>query len=230
MKINEDYSDLKKYIKKLKENKNIKDNDKLMGYINKLDFGIKKFDYFSNLFMALSEEYEKTLNALSLMREITDLLTKPLYFQEFLKRIFKIIVLKMGGVSTSLMIYNSDKNELEMVGYFNLQRGYNFVYTDKNRRTFKLGEGVAGKAAEERKTIMIDDASSSKDFISIKNRNISSLISMPLIYNKKLVGVMNLSHPEPEIFKDEHKRILDIISSIISIKAILHDFYFRKDD
>lgn len=223
-----DYEHIRDSLNKIREFEPVKADKQASEWINHLDDAFKQSDYMRNLFIMLSKEYEQNLDYLSLMREITDLITQKMEFKKFLELVFRILVLKMGATSVSLMLYDSGHERLDMVGFYNLQDGYRYVTKTEHRRSFKLGEGIAGKAADERRTILVENASEEKDFVEIDGIMIGSLVSMPLIYGETLIGVLNLSHPEIEIFNQQHKNVLNIIASVICIHYLLNKLLRRS--
>jgi PAS domain S-box-containing protein len=83
--------------------------------------------------------------------------------------------------------------------------------------TFSLDEGIAGKVALERKTILIDDVSVDKCF-AIKETcfPIGSLLCTPLIFQEKVLGVINLSHTQPHALSQSNKRTMDLLCTFVS--------------
>ncbi len=61
-------------------------------------------------------------------------------------------------------------------------------------RSFRLGEGIAGQAAANAKSIFIEDTSKSADYIEEKSGTIGkSLLCVPMMDNQEVFGVMNFS-------------------------------------
>jgi len=215
----------KKIIEDLKSENTIKDNPKLLGKISHLNENINKLDEMSKLFDILHQEYQESLKSFSFIKDFNNLITDINTYPEFLRKIFKILIFKMGGYSSSLMLYKPEEKIVEMVGYFNVELGFEFVGDKNNKTSFKMGEGIAGTAAKNLKPVIVEDVETSKKFKNIDNRNINSLVSLPLKYNNQLLGIINISHPKPRKFKKENKNFLEIISSIISLKTIISGYF-----
>lgn len=215
----------KEIVKDLKSYDDIKKSPEILEKINNLNKNLSKLNEMSNLFNILHEEYQETLKSFSFMKDFSNLITDVNTYPEFLKKIFKILIFKMGGYSSSLMLYKPKENVVEMVGYFNVELGFEFLEDKKNRTSFKMGEGIAGTAAKNLKPLIVEDVEESKEFKNIENRNINSLVSLPLKYNNKLLGIINISHPKPKKFKNENKNFLEIISSIIALKTIINGYF-----
>ncbi len=58
---------------------------------------------------------------------------------------------------------------------------------------FTLGEGVMGRAAEMKSPLYVHDTSKDKHYVAGENESARSLLSIPLVDNEILMGVMNFS-------------------------------------
>ncbi|MDR4498630.1 MAG: GAF domain-containing protein [Candidatus Scalindua sp.] len=90
----------------------------------------------------------------------------------------------------------------------------------------KVGEGISGSVALKGKYLLIEDIEEDMRF-GKKNSNrymCKSLLSMPLVYNKEVVGVINVSDKyDKKPFRDNDVEILQVISkySTLAIRNIL---------
>jgi len=88
---------------------------------------------------------------------------------------------------------------------------------DKGRRlySFRVGEGVAGTALKEGKTIYVPDTAASEFFTEVDSSRIKvrSLLAIPLVVNEKAMGVINLSHPDINAFTDNDVRIMQMVAN-----------------
>lgn len=86
----------------------------------------------------------------------------------------------------------------------------------KNKRV-KVGEGATGYVLKKRQSVYninpgLDFSFSQLDFI----QEYSSMASLPLIANEKLVGAVSLYSCELDNYEDEHLRLLETVSRIAS--------------
>ncbi len=220
----EDFQKLNNYLSKIEEINRSKKDSETLYYIKKIEKEIENNKDFYEIFEILSREYDKTYQVLSLYKQVSNIITSSNNFEKFLKSLFKVIIFELNGESTSVMIYNNKKKRLEMLSYFNIKKGFNFVYGKEDKTTFKIGEGVAGKVAKFKEPIIVDKTDKSKDFIRKTNIEINSLICLPLQYNNQLVGTLNLSHIDTSVYNEEHINILKLVASIISLKAVLYGY------
>src|SRR5688572_6309478 len=67
----------------------------------------------------------------------------------------------------------------------------------------KLGDGVTGTAALERKPVVVDDVSQYPRYIEAVKAARSEL-AIPLISKNRVVGVLDIESPEIGYFREEH--------------------------
>ena len=96
-----------------------------------------------------------------------------------------------------------------------------------NRKTlqiFNLGEGIIGRAALTRSLEHCQNCATDPRFkpFSISSRHAAkgSLISAPITGGGNLLGVLNVSHPEPEFFDTWHERLLNLYASAMGTLLI----------
>jgi len=108
---------------------------------------------------------------------------------------------------------------------------------DKEKRlySFSVGEGVAGTALKEGKTIYVPDTAASGFFTEVDSSRIKvrSLLTIPLVVNEKAMGVINLSHPDINAFTDNDVRIMQMVANFIAAvinNALLHNELSLKNN
>jgi sigma-B regulation protein RsbU (phosphoserine phosphatase) len=85
----------------------------------------------------------------------------------------------------------------------------------KNLR-IKLGEGVTGTAAIERRVVIVDDVRTYPRYIETV-KNTRSELAVPLVSQNRVVGVLDISSPEPGYFREDQVRLLGLLASQIAI-------------
>ena len=81
----------------------------------------------------------------------------------------------------------------------------------------KLGEGIVGSAALQQKTLIVDDVKGDDRYVLDYDIG-GSEISVPIIYEKKLLGVIDSENSQSGFYNDFHKKILESMASILAIK------------
>jgi sigma-B regulation protein RsbU (phosphoserine phosphatase) len=85
---------------------------------------------------------------------------------------------------------------------------------------------VTGRAAAERRTILVDDVSEEKEYIEAVPR-VRSELAVPLITKNRVIGVIDLEAPDKGYFKEEHARLLSLIASRIAVSIENARLYTR---
>jgi sigma-B regulation protein RsbU (phosphoserine phosphatase) len=83
----------------------------------------------------------------------------------------------------------------------------------------RLGTGITGTAALERRAIREPDVSKSRAYVPfrIPDDGIRSEIAVPLVVKGRLVGVLDLESTERDAFSAEHEQILTALASTIAV-------------
>ncbi len=120
-------------------------------------------------------------DALEYMNHITDR-------ERLLKWLLEISIRAVGASSGSIMLFSTESQEL-YIGYAN---GLSAEIVDRTRQ--KLGEGIAGTVARTLAPILITEIVNSPLYRNGREReDIASSISVALVHEGKLLGVLNVS-------------------------------------
>ena len=117
--------------------------------------------------------------------------------------------------SCSLMLLDPDSGRLEVIAAHGVREG---TTLSDSVAPLKLGEGVAGWVASERRPLRLDNAAEDHRFVSRGGPGVvvNSLLSMPLTVSGRVVGVLNLSSPAPGVFSDADERLVASATSPIA--------------
>src|SRR5215470_5954348 len=85
----------------------------------------------------------------------------------------------------------------------------------KNLRV-RVGEGVTGTAAMNRTMVVVDDVRKYPRYIETVKKTRSEL-AVPLVIHNRVVGVLDISSPEPGYFREDQTRLLGLLASQIAI-------------
>jgi len=148
----------------------------------------------------------KVLDALS---QVSNAITSDLYLEDILRLIVTVTAGVMNSKICSLMLLN-DKNELEIKATQSINPEY------IRKPNLKLGEGVAGKVAVNKKPIVIHDVQSDQEYKHkdlAKKEGLASLLSVPLSVRGKIIGVLNTYTSRPHQFSAEEIEILQTVAN-----------------
>lgn len=118
--------------------------------------------------------------------------------KKLLKFLLDVGVRAAGASAGSIMMYSEESGEL----YIAYATGLSERVVKNTRQ--KLGVGIAGTVAKERKGKLIRKAPDKSLYASDRDRlDIKSAISVPLLWESKLIGVLNVSSGEKDRELDE---------------------------
>lgn len=149
------------------------------------------------------------------LTKISEAITSDLYLEDILKLIVSVTAQVLGSKICSLMLLNSTGKELEVKATQSVSEEYN------KKPNIKIGEGIAGKVAEEGRSITVLDVRKDSRYINrdiAKKEKLCSLLCVPLIFKGRVIGVLNSYTSRPHKFS---KNEIDILKSIANQAAIV---------
>ncbi|OGQ41511.1 MAG: histidine kinase, partial [Deltaproteobacteria bacterium RIFCSPLOWO2_01_FULL_42_9] len=87
----------------------------------------------------------------------------------------------------------------------------------------KLGEGITGSAAKERKPIIVKDVSKDpryKRFAELREQDYTTMLSHPIIHKGELFGVLNVQTIAPKDFQEDEMYFVSVIANML-LSAIM---------
>ena len=89
-----------------------------------------------------------------------------------------------------------------------------FFAGEGERKRMKLGTGAAGWVAQKGESLLIEDVTKNPRFIPAGEDTIEvkSLLCLPIRGKSRVMGVLNLSHPDIGAFSQENERVLTLIT------------------
>src|ERR1041384_3396213 len=88
---------------------------------------------------------------------------------------------------------------------------------DKSIRV-PLGAGFAGRVAERREPITIDDIETAEFFTPfLRELGVKSLLGVPLLIEGRVVGVMHVGRLTPRLFTDDDVRLLQLVAFRVAL-------------
>jgi sigma-B regulation protein RsbU (phosphoserine phosphatase) len=79
-----------------------------------------------------------------------------------------------------------------------------------------LGKGIVGYAAQHKEAVLVRDVKKDPRYIDT-NPETRSELAVPLIYNDKVIGVLDLEHTKRGFFTDDHQRTITTLAAQIAI-------------
>ncbi len=147
---------------------------------------------------------------LLLLNEIARELTSILNLDELLKRIAELLRRLIDYQMFSILLLDQTGEKLQ----------HRFSQRFEERLHLKhdipLGRGVVGYAAQVKEAVLVPDVSKSPRYIAV-NPETRSELAVPLIYQEKVIGVLDLEHMRRGYFTEDHKRTLITLAAQLAI-------------
>jgi sigma-B regulation protein RsbU (phosphoserine phosphatase) len=152
--------------------------------------------------LRMADALNTTLDLNTLMHRVADLVRGVIDY-----RIFAILLI------------NDRTHELWM----RFQTGHT---AEMERVRIKLGRGVSGQAALQRRSILVEDVTKIDNYINA-NPAVRSELAVPLIVKNKAIGVLDLQSEQAGFFTADHQRLLELTASRMAIAVENARLYTR---
>src|SRR5271166_2882756 len=147
---------------------------------------------------------------LLLLNEIARELTSILNLDELLKRIAELLNRLIDYQMFSILLLDPTGEKLQ----------HRFSQRFEERLHLKhdipLGRGVVGYAAQAKEAVLVPDVDKSPRYIAV-NPETRTELAVPLIYQEKVIGVLDLEHTRRGYFTEDHKRTLTTLAAQLAI-------------
>lgn len=157
------------------------------------------------------KSYRDVIKSLS---KIGKAITSELFLEDVLRLIVTVTAQTMGSNICSLMLIDEKTGTLVIRATQSISEEYN------KKTPLKIGEGIAGKVAQENKPLAIKDVTQEKEYKYrdlARKEGLKSLLSVPLSVKGKVIGVINCYTSAPHDFTETE---IDILTSIANQAAV----------
>ena len=135
--------------------------------------------------------------------------------EDVLWDVAKNLIGRLGFVDCMIYLWNEDKTKmLQKAGY-----GPKNSVEDIKDRVFEVapGQGVVGYVITHKEPVLIGNTMIDKRYRPDDLVRLSE-ITVPLIYNNELIGVIDSEHPEKHFYTQEHVQLLTTIATLVCTK------------
>ena len=142
-----------------------------------------------------------------LLKEIKLYLETSSSFEESLKWICNLLKKRVEKYHWVGYYMNDEKNKRLVLKCFSGK--------PTSHKIIPYGKGVCGQVANKKKTIIVDDVESEKNYISC-NIDVKSEIVVPLFLNNIIIGQIDIDSNFPSAFNSHDELFLIEINSLVS--------------
>ncbi len=171
-----------------------------------------------------NQELKKKVEKLSLMFDISHSFSSSLEMDEVLQNICTMVGERLGYDEFAILLLDDEGKNLVVKATYGFQNA-----AQLQDMTFAIGEGISGIVAKTKEPILIKDTSQDERYLHYKGKQImdGSFLSIPMIYNEELLGVLNFSKYGIDAFTPTE---IDFLKSIANQAAIaIKNAKFHED-
>jgi sigma-B regulation protein RsbU (phosphoserine phosphatase) len=163
--------------------------------------------------------------SLKLLNEIARNLSSILNLDELLRRTAEQLQRLTDYQLFSVLLLDESGTKLE---HRFSQRSGESIHI---KRDIPLGQGLVGYAARHNQPVLVPDVSRDGRYINLNPETRAELV-VPLVYQDKVIGVLDLEHTVRAYFSEEHVRTLTTLAAQIAIaieNARLYETVTRQE-
>lgn len=163
------------------------------------------------------------LSGLQALKSASDKINEKTNVLRLLDKVLQLGLISINAENGSFLILDEETNELVFVVV------HGTVRESLRGHRIPIGQGVAGWVAERAESVVLEDARQDPRFSFEVDQNFDfytrSLICVPIIYNERVLGVMQaLNKAGDEPFDQSDEALLGVIAQITAVamhKAML---------
>ena len=148
----------------------------------------------------LYSETRRRAKALEALNAVSHTLVQDRYPEEIMQLIVNMTAQMMGSNICSIMLLDEKNHELRLVASQSLDPGY------REKPPVKVHGSLTGKAVTTRKPVVVKDVRKETQYqyrdLAIK-QGLASLLSVPMMFKDKVLGVMNYYTAEEHAFTED---------------------------
>ena len=126
---------------------------------------------------------------------------------DYLQSILNLTLSKIGAQNGTIQLFDEATNELVIRA-----KAGELSRRSHEYERIPLTKGITGEAARERRTAYVPDVTQSDDYLPYIKGTRSEIAVPMMIGDEKLVGVLNVEHPDPNAFGPYSRGLLERIA------------------
>jgi phosphoserine phosphatase RsbU/P len=157
---------------------------------------------------------------LALLMEVGEQITSTLDLEVLMVRIAELVKRVIDYKVFAILLLNEKTRELR------IRSSVGHPEERVRKLRIKVGEGIVGRAALERKSVVVNDVQSEPSYIESMS-SIRSELAVPLILKNRVIGVIDLEADTADFFTDQHVNLLELLASRMAM-AIENARLYRR--
>jgi signal transduction histidine kinase len=153
------------------------------------------------------------VDRLAFLHELAQLATHARDWDELMRTVVDRTTLAMGVEVCSFYLLDRDGQTLTLAATNGLDT------TQVGRVSLAVGQGITGRAAEQRSPVTSRDVTVDERFSWVRGFDLAGLramLSMPLVWDEQVIGVLNVQTTEARDFGPEEIELLATIAALLA--------------
>ena len=162
---------------------------------------------------AVSPVAARLVDRLAFLHEFAQIATHARDWDELMRTVVDRTTVAMGMEVCSFYLLDRDGETLTLAATNGLDR------TQVGRVSLAMGQGITGRAAATRSPVVSGDVTTDERFSWVRGFDIEGLramLSMPLVWNEQVVGVLNVQTHDSRDFAPEEIEFLATIAALLA--------------
>lgn len=169
---------------------------------------------------AARSKAEEAAEIVRRLQIVTDTALSHLALDDLLREVLGRVQELLGADAAAILLVTEDGKSLAGRAAIGLE--------GEARVLVPMGRGVAGRIAQSRAPVIIEDLSKVEVVSSILSENASSLVGAPLITHDRVIGVIHVDTLEPHTFTEEDVKLLQLAADRVAV-AIEHSRLYEAE-
>jgi PAS domain S-box-containing protein len=171
--------------------------------------------------MSLPQEQDRTKALLELLFHVSREVATALDLRTVLQRVLYEAIQNVGGERCSIVVLDDSGKAVDATIVYGKQV---LEHTTQQLRD-TTERGLAGWVIQNRKGVLVPDTSRDERWLmrpddALDKSGAKSAICVPLVAREKLVGVLTLVHPKPNVFSREQLELMQAIADQAGIAVL----------
>jgi signal transduction protein with GAF and PtsI domain len=157
----------------------------------------------------LFEETSQRSRQITTLAKVGQLITSGQYLDEMLQLIVRMIAEMMQARVCSIMLVDTQKNELVLKAAKCSSEEY------WQRPNLKIGKSLVSRVVKEKAPLIVRDVTKEEGYFYPElatKEGVKGLVSVPMIYGGHVIGVINVYSAEARAFSSEDVRVLTAVA------------------
>lgn len=170
---------------------------------------------YSQVQQLIAEEYKNRLELEQIINYFSSSLTDKTDISEVLWDVMDNLISRLGYVDCIIYLWNADKTKMVQRAAYGPKGSPALLAT----QLFDVypGQGLVGYVMQTREPIVVPDTRKDRRY-RVDNMQGLSEITVPIMHNEELIGVLDSEHPVVDYFKERDLKILITIAALVGAK------------